>query len=105
MKKRKQELQFKREKNSKVFTLLTFFAVGILALVQVILSNNLAILGEKIKTREVQINALSLENRQLEEELSQNWSLATLSEEAGKIGLVKADSIIYLTPQIPVALK
>lgn len=105
MKKRQQELQLKREEKSKLFTLLTFFTVVILALSQVVLSNHLAILGEKIKTHQDQIDKLTLENTQLEGELSRSWSLVTLSEEAQKIGLVKANSIIYLAPQIPVALK
>lgn len=105
MKKRQKEKKLRQEENSKILSLTIGFLIAVLAVVQVLISNRLASFGEKLKDQEIEISQLSQKNLEIKKELSQSRSLGELTEAAKELGLTPANSIIYLTPEIPVALK
>lgn len=87
---------------------LLFLIVGlvvILSLTQLVISHNLATTGEKVRQMELQADQLEEENATLTAEINKIGSLARITEEAQKLGLVKATQVLHLTPEIPVALK
>ncbi|TSC54406.1 MAG: hypothetical protein LiPW31_130 [Microgenomates group bacterium LiPW_31] len=87
---------------------LLFLIVGlvvILSLTQLVISHNLATTGEKVRQLELQADQLEEENATLTAEINKIGSLARITEEAQKLGLVKATQVLHLTPEIPVALK
>jgi len=87
---------------------LLFLIVGlviILSLTQLVISHNLATTGEKVRQLELQADQLEEENATLTAEINKIGSLAKITEEAQKLGLVKATQVLHLTPEIPVALK
>lgn len=87
---------------------LLFLIVGlvvILSLTQLVISHNLATTGEKVRQLELQADQLEEENATLTAEINKIGSLARITEEAQKLGLVKATRVLHLTPEIPVALK
>lgn len=87
---------------------LLFLIVGlviILSLTQLVISYNLATTGEKVRQLELQADQLEEENATLTAEINKIGSLARITEEAQKLGLVKATQVLHLTPEIPVALK
>ena len=87
---------------------LLFLIVGlviILSLTQLVISHNLATTGETVRQLELQADQLEEENATLTAEINKIGSLARITEEAQKLGLVKATQVLHLTPEIPVALK
>lgn len=75
----------------------------ILSLVQLYISHSLAAAGEKVGLLETKARQLEFQNAILEEEIAKVGSLNNVSAEAEKLGLVKSDRVIHLTPQMPVA--
>lgn len=87
---------------------LVFIVVGlvlILALIQLVISHQLATTGEKIRQLEEKAACLEEENRALVEETSKLSSLSKISLEAEKGGFLRTTRVLHLTPQVPVALK
>ena len=79
--------------------------VIVLSLVQLTISYWLATTGEKMRQWEEKTTLLEQQNKILSEEINRLGSLARVNEEARSLGLVKATNVLYLTPQIPVALE
>jgi len=93
----------KSEKKSK----LTFFVallVLVLALVQLFISYRLATAGEIVSQLELKADQIKQKNVLLEEEISRQGSLAQISQKAQEQGFVKNSQVLYLTPEIPVAM-
>lgn len=87
---------------------LIYLIVGlilVLAGFQLVISHGLATTGGKLRQWEEKTDLLEKENRILTEEINQMGSLARIANEAQKLGLVKSSKVLYLTPQIPVALE
>jgi cell division protein FtsL len=84
---------------------LIFGLVLVLAGAQLILSHWLATTGGKLRQWEEKTQSLEQQNRVLTEEINHMGSLSRIASEAQRLGLVKADKVLYLTPQIPVALE
>jgi len=73
-----------------VFTLIFFSLVG----AQLVFANNLATDGPKISDVYSQIDQLQAQNTQLEMQIAQNSSLATLQKEAQSQGFVQPTKVI-----------
>lgn len=95
----------KQNRRSRFFTALVFFGVVFLGVTQLLVSNYLANLGEGLKREEEKIQELNFLDERLKKEIAQKKSLINLAEEAQKFGFEKESAILYLTPQIPVAMK
>ncbi len=83
----------------------TITLVVILSLVQLTISYLLATNGGKLRQLEEKASLLEEQNKILLEEVNQMRSLTRINKEAQNLGLVKAKSILHLTPQVPVALE
>lgn len=96
-----------KEKLAKKPTLLSgvIFLVVVLALAQLVISYNLATQGEKVRQLELEILELKQENFLLTEKISRAGSLSRITQEAKKLGMVRATQVLSLTPQVPVALE
>lgn len=96
----------KKEKKTrkKKLTSLILTLVIVLSLIQLFISHRLATAGERVKEFEIRAVQIKEENNLLEEEVSQMGALSRVSQEAEKLGLVRASNVLYLTSQIPVAL-
>jgi len=79
--------------------------VIILSLVQLVISHNLATAGEEVRQLETKEAQLEQENSALTAEINKTASLSRIAERAKNLGLVKATTVLHLTPQIPFALK
>ncbi|MCX6724745.1 MAG: hypothetical protein NTV20_01425 [Candidatus Shapirobacteria bacterium] len=79
--------------------------VVVLSLVQLTISYWLATTGGKMRQLEEKTTLLEQQNKILSEEINHLGSLARVNEEARSLSLVKATNVLYLTPQIPVALE
>ena len=91
-------------KKPKLVILITSLVV-FLALVELTISYGLATTGEKMRQWEEKTTLLEQQNKILSEEINRMGSLARVNNEAKNLGLVKTTSVLYLTPQIPVALE
>jgi len=52
--------------------------------------------GVNIGSYTNQINALNIQNQQIQESIAQNQSIANLSTQAGNLGLVPVQNIVYM---------
>ncbi|MFC1727659.1 hypothetical protein ACFL0Y_04005 [Patescibacteria group bacterium] len=77
--------------------------VLVLSFVQLLISHRLAAYGRVVRELEDKAGQLEKENKQLEEEIGQIGSLINISQRAEKLGLIKVDHVLQLTPQVPVA--
>lgn len=96
----------KENKNKKpklIFLIVTL--VLLLAGMQLVMAHCLATTGEQMRQLEDKANLIGKENQLLSEEINKMGSLNQIASEAGKLGLVKANNFLNLTPQIPVALE
>lgn len=101
MKKRKKLLNIKSQK----LVILVTGLVLILSLIQIVITHNLATLGENVRALENEADQLGQTRRILTEEINKLGSLSTISIQAEKLGLVRTTQVLHLAPQIPVALK
>lgn len=79
--------------------------VLILAVIQLIVAHRLATLGGVINLCENKAIQLEQENLKMTETISQMGSLSKIFLKAEELGFVRANKVVHLTPQIPVALK
>ena len=112
MKKRKNLLDIKKivqtlfvKSKSSRLVILVIALVLILSLMQIIITHNLATLGEDVRALENEADQLEQTRIILTEEINKLSSLSTISIQAEKLGLVRTTQVLHLTPQIPVALK
>ena len=82
------------------FVLLT--VVG-LSLLQLLVSHHLAVAGEELRQLELKANEIKKENQLLSQEIGQVGSLAKVNQMAEEKGFIKANDILHLSPQMPVA--
>lgn len=78
--------------------------VFVLSLTQLFISFFLAVNGDKLRQLEEKASLLEQENKILSEEIYRLGSLKRINDEAKNLGFVKADKILSLTSQVPVAL-
>ena len=79
--------------------------VVILSLVQLTISYWLATTGGKMRQLEEKATLLEQQNKILREDINYMGSLSRVNQEAQNLGLVKANSVLHLIPQVPVALE
>lgn len=79
--------------------------VLLLAGLQLVMAHCLATTGDQMRQLEDKASLIEKENQLLTEEINKMGSLNRIASEAGKLGLVKADNFLNLTPQVPVALE
>lgn len=91
-------------KKPKLLILITILITG-LSLTQLVISHGLATTGGKMRQLEEKASALTEQNRILTEEINQMGSLTHVASEAQKLGLIEANQIFHLSPQVPVALE
>ena len=87
----------------KLPILITFLVIG-LALVQLVLTHHLATAGGAIKELEIEASRLAKKSELISQEITQLGSLRRVSQEAEKLGFVRHNSLLHLTPEIPVAM-
>lgn len=83
--------------------LIIAFVIG-LALVQLVITHRLATAGEVIRELEIETSRLEEKNGLVRQEINQLGSLRRISQEAEKLGFVRQNSLLHLTPEIPVAM-
>lgn len=83
--------------------LIIAFVIG-LALVQLIITHRLATAGEVIRELEIETSRLEEKNELIGQEINQLGSLRRISQEAEKLGFVRQNSLLHLTPEVPVAM-
>jgi cell division protein FtsL len=94
------------EKKPKIKLIhLIIILVLFLAGLQLIMAHCLATTGEQMRQLEEKASLIKKENQLLSEEINKMGSLNRIASEAGKLGLVKANNFLSLTPQVPVALE
>lgn len=94
------------KKNRKPKLLIFIFSlVLILSLLQLVISHRLATLGEKIRFLEDETKEKEDQNLTLTQQIADLASLRQVASRAVQLGLIKADRIVSISPQIPVALK
>lgn len=93
-----------KQKRKRIFPKVVIFVALILALVQLTISHRLASSGGRLNELENQASQVQKEIRLLEEEVNQMGSLSVVSQKAELLGMEKTQKIIYLRPQLPVAL-
>ena len=91
----------KKRKLIYLIIILILFLSG----VQLVMAHCLATTGEKMRHLEERAKLLEGQNLILSEEINEMGSLIRIATEAARIGLVKADNVLNLIPQIPVALE
>ena len=99
------KLKTKSNRRSRLLLIFVIIFVAFLGIVQLFLSNRLSNLGENLEQEKVKMEELIAENQRLERELGEKESLIVIAEEAKRFGFEKIDSVYYLVPQIPVAMK
>lgn len=83
---------------------LPFIAVA-LVILELVVTNQLAVMGEKVKDAEARIDLLRTENELLSEQIASASALLTIASKAQSLGFVKPASTVNLAPeQFPVAL-
>jgi len=96
----------KENKNKKpklIYLIVTL--VLLLASLQLVMAHCLATTGEQMRQLEDKASLIGKQNQLLTEEINKMGSLNQIASEAGKLGLVKANNFLNLTPQVPVALE
>ncbi|MBU3956689.1 hypothetical protein KKI19_00190 [Patescibacteria group bacterium] len=83
--------------------LIIAFVIG-LALVQLVITHRLATAGEAVKELEIEASRLKEKNELFRQEINQLGSLRRISQEAGKLGFIRQNSLLHLTPEVPVAM-
>lgn len=94
----------KKEAKRLSLTPIIISLVLFLVFVQLVIAHRLATRGEQLRQLEIKARQLEEENSILVKEINQAGSLSRITQEAKNSGFVRANQILHLTPQIPVAL-
>jgi cell division protein FtsL len=89
-------------------TYLLIFIITIiigLSLAQIAISNTLSTNGRELAALEKEIDGYKKQNMLLNEQVLQASALTTIDAEAQKVGFVEADSQVYLSTPLPLALR
>jgi len=81
-----------------------FLAVS-LGLIQIIIANQTASSGLKVKNFDETVNILESENRRLENQIAKETSLTVIYKKAKSLGFKTQASFIFYTSPLPVAYK
>lgn len=90
------------KRNYLAILIITF--VVTLALVQLVMTHRLATAGETVKELEIEASRLEEKNELAKQEINQLGSLRKISQEAEKLGFVRQNNVLHLTPEVPVAM-
>ncbi|MBN1263324.1 MAG: hypothetical protein JW991_03115 [Candidatus Pacebacteria bacterium] len=95
-----------RKKQSKFWPGLKYIFGGILllALIQLFASHRLATAGKLVAEIEAEAAVIKTQNDYFIEDLDRLSSLTNISGKARGLGFIPAGEVLYLAPQIPVAL-
>jgi len=90
----------------KIFRIFKILALilTVLAVFQIIVSNQLATAGGKLAEIDQEIKLLEEENEYLKREIAISSSLTTIAEKAEKAGYLETNNFLYLTEE-PFAFK
>jgi len=95
-----------KQQNKSVYKAVLTVLIGvvlILSITRVVLSNILAISGQRLAAANQKIKILQEQNQKLENEASSLDSLARIEKLAGEVGLVKATNVEILILAKPIA--
>lgn len=84
--------------------ILIVLLVFCLALVQLVITHQLATAGEAVKESETEASRLEEKNELLSQEINQLGSLRRIAQDAEKLGFVRNTNLLHLTPEVPVAM-
>jgi cell division protein FtsL len=99
----KKENKNKNKKPKLIYLIMAL--VLFLAGLQLVMAHCLATTGDQMRQLEEKADLIKKKNQLLTEEINKMGSLNRVASEAGKLGLVKANNFLNLTPQVPVALE
>lgn len=105
MKRRKSRLHLIKNKNQKIW--LPYILSGVvyvLLVLQVVISNRLAVTGKHISQIEEDLSQTQKENTLLRERIASASSLLTLKSKVKDMGFEKQIEPIYLSDELPIAL-
>ena len=83
--------------------LIIFLVLG-LALIQLVITHRLATAGGTVKELEIKTVRLGNKNELIKQKIDQLGSLRRIAQEAEKLGFVRNNNLLHLTPEIPVAM-
>jgi len=83
--------------------LITVLVLG-LTLVQLVITHRLATAGETVRELEIKASRLEEKNELARQEINQLGSLRRIFQEAEKLGFVRQNKLLHLTPEVPVAM-
>jgi cell division protein FtsL len=87
--------QIQREENGLIFKIILILIV-LLGVVNLSISNQLAIYGEELKKKEDQIQILENQNQEMKRKIAQESSLQKILVKAKKLGFKPSFSAYYL---------
>ncbi len=90
-------------KKTNLPILVILFVVG-LAIVQLVITHRLSTAGETIKEIEIEASRLEEKNELFRQEINKLGSLRRISQEAEKLGFIRQNNLLHLTPEVPVAM-
>ncbi|MFH1840795.1 MAG: hypothetical protein ABH807_01405 [Candidatus Shapirobacteria bacterium] len=73
--------------------------------VQLVISQRLALAGERFHFLSGEMSWLEKENQAISVKIGENTCLRRIQARAEELGLVKADSLVYLRREMPIAWK
>ncbi|MDP3954844.1 MAG: hypothetical protein Q8Q15_00585 [bacterium] len=85
--------------------ILIFLMVLVLGVVKIVMTAKLATTGADLALIQSEEYNLAAQNLVNMEKIAQASSMRRITSEAERLGFVKADKIVSLTPDIPIALR
>lgn len=104
MKKLITEQNLKKDRRTAILISILIFLVAVLAVIRVVIANRLVDASEKLRTADRKIEAIKEANQNVFEALRQPQSITYVEEKAKTLGYTKAERLVFLSPQIQVAL-
>lgn len=104
MKKYTEEKKIHGEKIKKYLLTSLFTLVFLLLGTQIVISNLISTSGDQIQLLEQRKSSLNTQNEYIKKQIAQYTSLSNLYEKAQALGFEKNQSIVYLVPELNVAM-
>lgn len=80
-----------------------YILIAMLAVFQIIVSNQLSTFGRNISEVSTKTNEILLENERIKKNIASSSAVLTLSKRAQELGFTKQAEIFYIDEQYPVA--
>jgi cell division protein FtsL len=95
----------KKQRGKKSLFSLVIIIALLLAGAKIVVSNRLATFGQRLSQIDQEIKDLRKEKYLLEEKIYQLASLEKINQRAQELGFCRTNEIVYLSLEVPVALR